>query len=238
MEQEQSLSDWLQTYNGAIEDRSWLKGSGLEDPGAFGIVHQQGPVGGEDAGSGDNRFKESTHQALKKIEGYKVKQIGTTSDRTFYQVLSPDGKKKQVAIKNDKENALQSFMYAGGPLLMAAPALGAAIGTGLGVSAAAGTALANVGITTALGNKPNARSLLASAVPMITGVIPGLSSLAGTATGAAVNSGISGAIRSKGDITQTLLSALSGGAGGNRLAQFGIRLAQMQAQARNRTQKP
>jgi hypothetical protein len=211
----QSLSDWLAAYGQtkALDDRSWLKGTGLDSPDAF---NQARTFHSDDSGlAPDAGFSEATQQALKRVANYSVSPIGETSDRSFFAVKSPDGKTKQVSLQKAKDDLLAKVMYSGAPIALMAGPIGAAMGlTGAAAAAAGGAITGGIqGFMASEGNLKNTlRGAAAGGIGGATAMIPGISSLGSVGQGA-----VSGGLRSLltgGNSRETLLSALMGGISG------------------------
>jgi hypothetical protein len=215
MATDQSFDEFIRA-NGALKalDRGFLKGTSLAGAGAFEYHPDYVSKREEDRNGEAPRFIDSTEKELSRFKDYRVKELGEDSDKKYYSVVSPTGQTRNTTLTKSKNNALESFMESGGPLMlmtggMFGPLLAGATGLGAGAAAGLSTALTNAAITKTVGGNVG-RSLLGSLAGFGVSAIPGFSSLGSVAQGA-IKGGVSGLVASRGDAKNALLSALTGG---------------------------
>jgi len=204
---QQFLTDFGATKN---LDRGFLKGSGLEDPAML----QQVQVGGDNA-TGPTFANPDAEKLLAKYKDVRVKQVGEDSDYSYYSISRPDGKTQQTKLKKDKDSALDSFLFSGGPMMLMAGPLGAAMGLSGAAATAAGGAIlgGGLGFTNSGGKLSGAvKGAVAGGGTGALTMLPGVSSLSPVAQQAAVG-GLRGLLTS-GDPKQAILGALLGSVSG------------------------
>lgn len=197
-------------------DTSFLKGTDLAGLDLSKAQRSDAYVTNESGATSQPGLDPSLEAKLAPYRQYKVTKVGETSDKVYWGVMSPDGKRVTTSSAKDKENTFDKIMQSGAPMALLAGPLGfsAGLGGALGLSgaaaSAAGGALINTAFSALNGTNP-LRGIASAFVPAGLSAIPGFSGLPSLAQGA-IGGGLSAAVGSKGDPRSALLGALLGGA--------------------------
>lgn len=206
-----SMPEWLEMYNNQLPDRSFLKGTGLEDARAFE------KVGGNEGDSGQALAfaNAETQTNINKLADFRVSEIQGDSANTYHKITRPEGKSQVVKVPRAKESTFEKFMFSGAPIALLAGPIGGALGLTGAAAAAAGGAITGGALGAYQGDgklKNIVRGAVSGGVGGATAMIPGIASLGAVGQGA-----VAGGVRSLvngGNSRDALMAALTGAASG------------------------